>query len=106
VARTISATDVLERRADTAAIADAIVLIGAPRPSWRIAGHGDRSAHAFVQIQADAIEQIAAGRFPRQIGGGRGAQLFLAVMLGALALAASAMLPPILGALASSRPLC
>jgi len=53
-----------------------------------------------VQIQADAIEQIGAGRFPRQIGGGRGVQLLLVIALGALALAASAMLPPILGALA------
>jgi adenylate cyclase len=101
MARTISATDVLERRADTAAIADAIVLIGGSAPELGgLRGTATDPLTPSVQIQADAIEQIGAGRFPRQIGGGRGTQLLLAVVLGAMALAASAMLPPILGALA------
>ena len=53
-----------------------------------------------VHIQADAIEQIMAGRFPRAADGNRAAQQLLVLALGALALAASMALPPVLGALA------
>jgi adenylate cyclase len=100
-ARTISALDVLDEKVDLAGIAGAIVLIGGSAPE--LGGLRKTATDPLtppVQIQADAIEQIASGRFPRPIGGATGTQLLLVVVLGALALAASAMLSPILAALA------
>ena len=100
-ARTISAIDVLERKANAAGLAGAVVLVGGSAPELGgLRATVTDPLTPSVQIQADAIEQIEAGRFPRAIGAARAAQLLLVVVLGALALAASAALPPILGALA------
>ena len=54
-----------------------------------------------VHIQADAIEQMLAGRFPRASGGPYGSATSV-LLLGVLALAASVLLPPVLGAFAVS----
>lgn len=105
VARTLSAIDVLERKADTAKLAGAIVLIGGSAPE--LGGLRETKADALtpsVQIQADAIEQITAGRFPRPLGGAGLTQPLLrfglVLGLGLLALGVSTTLSPILAALA------
>jgi adenylate cyclase len=100
-ARTISAIDVIQRRVDLTAIAGAIALVGGSAPE--LGGLRETVTDPItpsVQIQADAVEQIGAGRFPRQVGGPKVTQLLLIVVLAALALAASALLPPVLGAFA------
>jgi adenylate cyclase len=53
-----------------------------------------------VQIQANAIEQIFAGRFPRAGGSALIAQQFPVLLLSVLALAASVLLPPVPGTFA------
>jgi len=104
-ARTISAIDVIERKVDPATLAGAILLIGGSAPE--LGGLRETKADSptpSVQIQADAVEQIAAGRFPRPIGGGGWTQPLLGfglvLGLGLLALGIAITLPPILAALA------
>ena len=100
-ARTISAIDVLVGENGAARLAGAVVLIGGSAPE--LGGLRATATDALtpsVQIQADAIEQIDAGRFPRAIGAAGATQLFAIVGLGVVAVGASAALPPILGALA------
>jgi adenylate cyclase len=100
-ARTISAIDVLERKAHAARLAGAVVLVGGSAPE--LGGLRATSTDPLtpsVHIQADAVEQIFAGRFPRA-GGGTGVTRQIPVLvLSALALAASMLLPPVPGALA------
>jgi adenylate cyclase len=100
-ARTLSAVDVLGRKADAAQLAGAIVLVGGSAPE--LGGLRETATDALtpsVQIQADAIEQIVSGRFPRAIGEARTAQALVILALGLLALAAGVALSPLLGALA------
>jgi adenylate cyclase len=100
-ARVISALDLLEHKADRGRLAGAIALIGGSAPELgglRVTATDPLTPS--VQIQADAVEQIAAGRFPRPIDGARATQLLLVLVLGLAALAASAALPPVVGALA------
>ena len=100
-ARVISALDLLEHSADPSRLAGAIALIGGSAPELgglRVTATDPLTPS--VQIQADAVEQIAAGRFPRPIDGGRATQLLLVLVLAAGALAAGAALPPVAGALA------
>jgi adenylate cyclase len=100
-ARTMSAIDVLDGKVDLGGLAGAIVLIGGSAPE--LGGLRKTATEALmpsVQIQADAISQIASGRVPRLISGASVTQLLFVAGLGALALAASVMLSPILAALA------
>jgi adenylate cyclase len=100
-ARTISAVDVLKGKDGSARLAGAVVLVGGSAPELGgLRATASDPLTPSVQIQADAIEQIDAGRFPREIGAARAAQLLVVVGLGALAIGASAALPPILGTLA------
>jgi adenylate cyclase len=99
--RTISAIDVLEGKDGSARLAGAVVLVGGSAPE--LGGLRATAADPLtpsVHIQADAIEQMEAGRFPREIGAAGAAQLLAVAGLGALAVGASAALPPIFGALA------
>lgn len=100
-ARVISALDLIEHKADASRLAGAIALIGGSAPELgglRVTATDPLTPS--VQIQADAVEQIAAGRFPRPIDGARATQLLLVLVLGVGALAAGAALPPVIGALA------
>jgi adenylate cyclase len=100
-ARTLSALDVLGRKADAAGVAGAIVLLGGSAPE--LGGLRETATDALtpsVQIQADAIEQIVSGRFPRAIGEAKTARALVILALGLLALAAGVALSPLLGALA------
>jgi adenylate cyclase len=99
-ARTMSAIDLLTRKADAAKLAGAVVLVGGSAPELGgLRATATDPLTPSVQIQADAIQQIAVGRSPRPIGGTMAQPLFV-IALGALALAASAALPPVLGAVA------
>jgi adenylate cyclase len=100
-ARVISALDLLEHKADRGRLAGAIALVGGSAPELgglRVTATDPLTPS--VQIQADAVEQIDAGRFPRPIDGARATQLLLVLVLGLGALAAAATLPPVVGALA------
>jgi adenylate cyclase len=97
-ARTISAVDVLEGRATAGRLAGALVLLGGSAPE--LGGLRETVGDPLtpsVEIQADAVEQIRNGRFPRAIGHARAMQTLLVLLLGALALAASVLLSPLLG---------
>ena len=59
-----------------------------------------------VQIQADAVEQIMAGRFPRAIGAAERSQLSSIVALGVLALAPARRFRRSSGAASSSQRSC
>lgn len=100
-ARTISAIDVLERKPGAAGLAGAIVLVGGSAPELGgLRATATDPLTPSVQIHADAIAQIEAARFPREVGAARATQLLFVIILGALALAAGAALPPIPGTLA------
>ena len=97
-ARTISALDVLQGRASANRLAGAIVLVGGSAPE--LGGLRETVGDPLtpsVQIQANAVEQIRDGRFPRPVGHARAVQTLLVFLLGALALAASIVLPPVFG---------
>jgi adenylate cyclase len=97
-ARTVSALDVLEGRASAGRLTGAIVLLGGSAPE--LGGLRETVGDPLtpsVQIQANAVEQIRDGRFPRPIGHTRLMQTLLVLVLGALALAASLSLSPVLG---------
>ena len=89
----------LEGKDGAARLAGAIALIGGSAPEL-----GGLRATVVdpltpsVHIHADAIVQIASGRFPAQSAGPR-RQRLLVVVLGMLALCAGVALPPVLGAL-------
>jgi adenylate cyclase len=96
--RTISALDVLEGRASVGRLAGAIVLLGGSAPE--LGGLRETVGDPLtpsVQIQANAVEQIRDGRFPRLIGYARVSQTLFVLLLGALALGASVLLSPVLG---------
>jgi adenylate cyclase len=96
---TLSAADLLSGRADAARLAGAIVLLGgsAPELGGLRAAPGDPLTPS-VQIQAEAVRQILAGRMPQAMPPWT---TFLAIAgLGLAAIALAAVLPPVLGAAA------
>jgi adenylate cyclase len=100
-ARTISAVDVLEHRPGSERLNGAIVVLGGSAPELGgLRESVNDPLTPSVQIQAAAIEQIEAGRFPRPVGQARATQTLLVFVLGILALAASLALPPVLGVFA------
>jgi adenylate cyclase len=101
IARTISAIDIIERTPTSARLAGAVVLVGgsAPEIGGLRATAGDPLTPS-VQIHANAIEQIFAGRFPRAAGGAIVARQLPVLLLSALALAASVLLAPVPGTFA------
>jgi adenylate cyclase len=98
VARTLSALDVLEGRVDRARLTDAVVLLGGSAPEL----NGLRKTPAdpltpSVQIQADAVEQMAAGRAPSPLPAAPVAEPLTALVIGALAILLGATLSPAAG---------
>jgi adenylate cyclase len=97
-ARTLSAIDVLEGRADDGRLAGAIVLLGGSAP--QLGGLRKTPADPLtpsVQIQADAVEQLASGRVPRTLAIGPIVQPLAVLMIGALAIVLGAALSPATG---------
>jgi adenylate cyclase len=96
--RTLSAIDVMEGRADTSRLPGAVVLIGGSAPE--LGGLRKTSSDALtpsVQIQADAVEQLLAGRVPVPVAGTT-ARAVIILAVGILAVAAGAALSPLIGA--------
>jgi adenylate cyclase len=98
-ARTVSALDMIEGRFEARRLAGAVVLIGGSAPEL-----GGLRQTPFdlltpsVQIQADAVAQIMAGRVPQAFDRAKWVAPVLMLAIGALAVAAGAALPPLAGA--------
>jgi adenylate cyclase len=91
---TVSAADIMAGTAEPTRLAGAIVLVGgsAPELGGLRAAPGDPLTPS-VQIQAEAVRQILAGRVPRSVGS---PAAFLALaLLGIAAVALAASAPPI-----------
>jgi adenylate cyclase len=98
VARTLSAVDVLEGRADGGRLAGALVLLGGSAPE--LGGLRKTPADPLtpsVQIQADAVEQMVAGRVPRTLAGAAIVQALTVLVIGVLAVVLGAALSPVTG---------
>ena len=99
-ARTVSAADLAEGRADAGRLAGAIVLIGGSAAD--LGGFRQTPADPLtpsVQIQADAVAQLLAGRLPRVLESAAVVEPLALVGVGVLAIAAGAALPPLAGVL-------
>jgi adenylate cyclase len=97
-ARTLSAVDILQGPAADGRLAGAIVLLGGSAP--QLGGLRKTPADPLtpsVQIQADAVEQMASGRVPRTLAIEPLLQPFAVLMIGALALVLGAALSPATG---------
>ena len=98
IVRTLSAIDVLEGRVDRGRLTDAVVLLGGSAPEL----NGLRKTPAdpltpSVQIQADAVEQMAAGRVPGTLTAAPKAQPLTVLIIGVLAVLLGAALSPASG---------
>src|SRR6195256_687689 len=97
-ARPLSAVDVLEGRADGSRLAGALVLLGGSAPE--LGGLRKTPADPLtpsVQIQADAVEQLLAGRVPRTLAAAPIVQPLTVVAIGVLAVVLGAALSPASG---------
>jgi len=98
VARTLSALDILEGRADGSRLAGALVLLGGSAPE--LGGLRTTLADPLtpsVQIQADAVEQMIASRVPRTLAAAPFVQALTVLVIGALAVVLGAALSPATG---------
>jgi adenylate cyclase len=98
VGRTLSAIDVLEGRVERGRLTDALVLLGGSAPEL----NGLRKTPAdpltpSVQIQADAIEQMVAGRVPSTPAAAPIAEPLTVLSIGTLAVVLGAALSPAAG---------
>ena len=96
--RTLSAIDVLNGRVGRGRLKDALVLLGGSAPQL----NGFRKTPAdpltpSVQIQADAVEQMVAGRVPRMPTAAPIAQPLTVLVIGALAVMLGAAFSPVTG---------
>jgi adenylate cyclase len=96
--RTLSAVDVIEGRFDRDRLKDALVLLGgsAPELNGLRKTPGDPLTPS-VQIQADAVEQMAANRVPSTLTAAAIAQPLTILIIGALAVVLGRALPPAAG---------
>jgi len=97
-ARTLSAVDVLEGRADAGRLSGALVLLGGSAPE--LGGLRKTPADPLtpsVQIQADAVEQMVANRVPRVLAAEPIVQPLSILVIGALAVLFGAVLSPAAG---------
>jgi len=98
VARTLSAVDVLEGGDGGGRLAGALVLLGGSAPE--LGGLRKTPADPLtpsVQIQADAVEQMASGRVPRTLAASPIVQPLAVLGIGALAVVLGAALSPATG---------
>ncbi len=97
-ARTLSAADVIAGHIDKNRLHNSLIVIGGSAPE--LGGLRKTPADPLLpsaQIQADAIEQMLAGRTPREIGAAGLLELVSILMAGVFAIAAGAALSPVLG---------
>jgi adenylate cyclase len=97
-ARTLSAVDVLEGRAEAGRLTGALVLLGGSAPE--LGGLRKTPADPLtpsLQIQADAVEQMAVNRVPRVLAAAPIVQPVAILVIGALAVLLGAVLPPAAG---------
>ena len=95
VARTISAIEVLEGGTAGERLAGALVLLGGSAPE--LGGLRKTSTDPLtpsVQIHADAVEQMVAGRVPRPLAAAPIVQPLTVLVIGALAVVFGAALSP------------
>jgi adenylate cyclase len=98
-ARTLSAVDVLEGGADARRLLGALVIIGGSAPE--LGGLRKTPSDPLtpsVQIQADAVEQLLAGRVPRPIALAEAVEPSVILLLGSLAVVVGAAASPLTGA--------
>jgi adenylate cyclase len=98
-ARTVPAVDLIEGRADTSRLTGAVVLVGGSAPE--LGGLRKTPSDPLapsVQIQAEAVMQIAAGRVPRLIDHAGTIEPGLLLAIGILGVVAGAALAPLVGA--------
>jgi adenylate cyclase len=98
-ARTLSAADVLEGRADAQRFLRALVIIGGSAPE--LGGLRKTPSDPLtpsVQIQADAVEQLLAGRVPRPIVLAPVVEPSAILLLGSLAVVVGTAASPLIGA--------
>jgi len=98
VARTLSAIDVLKGQTDPRRLTGALVLLGGSAPEL----NGLRRTPAdpltpSVQIQADAVEQMVAGRVPSTLTAAPIAGPLMVLSIGALAVVLGATMSPAAG---------
>ena len=94
-ARTLSAVEVLEGRTEGGRLAGALVLLGGSAPE--LGGLRKTPTDPLtpsVQIHADAIEQMVAGRVPRTLAAAPIVQPLTVLVIGALAVVIGAALSP------------
>jgi adenylate cyclase len=102
--RTLSAADLIDGKAALVPLAGAVVIIGSSAPeSGGLRQTATDPLTPSVQIQADAVRQMVAGRAPIAITGGP--ELGLILGSGLIALAAGLLLSPLIG-LAAVVVLC
>jgi adenylate cyclase len=96
--RTLSAIEVIDGRADRDRLKGALVLLGgsAPELNGLRKTPGDPLTPS-VQIQADAVEQMVAGRVPSTLTAASIAQPLTVLVIGALAIVLGGALPPASG---------
>jgi adenylate cyclase len=97
-ARTISAADLLRGKSDGSRLTGAVVVVGGSAPELGgLRETPDDPLTPDVQIQADAIAQILAGRIPRALNAESVVSIALIGGLGMLALVAAAGFAPLRG---------
>jgi adenylate cyclase len=99
VARTLSAADLFEGRADARRLFGALAIIGGSSP--QLGGLRKTPSDPLtpsVQIQADAVEQLFAGRVPRPVVLAQAVELSAILLVGCLAVVVGASLSPLIGA--------
>jgi adenylate cyclase len=98
--RTLSAVDVIRGTFDKMRISGAVVMVGGSAPE--LGGLRETPGDPLtpdVQIQADAVVQILAGRSPRAVDSSQIVTFALINVAGLLMLAVSVKLPPVAGSL-------
>jgi adenylate cyclase len=98
-ARTLSAVDVIEGRADASRLTGALVVVGGSSPE--LGGLRKTPSDPLtpsVQIQAEAIEQMLSGRVPQPIATAQVVEPLAVLLVGGLAVAVGTALSPLTGA--------
>jgi adenylate cyclase len=98
-ARTVSAGDLLDGRIDASRLVGALVIIGVSSPEpFGLRKTPSDPLTPSVQIQADAVEQLLAGRVPRPITLAQAIEPLVILLVGSLAIVVGTALSPLSGA--------
>ena len=98
-ARTVSAAEVIDRKVDVSRFADRIVLLGTSAPeAGALLSTAAAPLTPTVQLQAEAIEELRAGRLLQRIGRPSQVEPAAAAVLGLVALVAALLMGPLAAA--------